>query len=137
MSETSNESASAAEVSAIPMFVKDFAVRHLVTIFLLGGLWGGMSLQNAARDKEILDSKAAAVELKHQVEENKENLALLKYTVSTAQVTIGSVVSDTKVIQSEKNKFEVQVGIMSQKLDDVNANLSKLSAKLDEISSKK
>jgi chromosome segregation ATPase len=122
--------------NALVKWIKENAINLVVTMFLIGGAYGSLGIQNSWRDASIAANKAEMDKSANRIEALEKMVAQLTFQRESDHGAILGLTSDSKQLQINGAKIEAQIDVVNTKLDNLIIQLSKISAKIDQGNSK-
>lgn len=118
--------------NALVKWIKENAINLVVTMFLIGGAYGSLGIQNSWRDASITANKAEIDKSAIRIEALEKAVAQLTFEREADHGAIVGLTSDSKQLQINGAKIEAQIDVVNTKLDNLIIQLSKISAKIDQ-----
>jgi phosphoribosyl-dephospho-CoA transferase len=118
--------------SGVVTWLRENAWNLVVTTFLVASAYGANEVKNSWRDATVATNKAGIEKIEARTEVSERNVAQITYQQATDHSSILSLTSDSKQLQINGAKLEAQLDVVNTKLDNIQVQISKLSAKMDQ-----
>ena len=104
----------------------------LITVFLIGGAYSTIQVQNSYRDTTLTTVRVDLEKSTNRVEALEKQLIGVTLSQQNDHTNLTVLSSDSKQLQASVSKIEASVDVMTSKMDTVITELHRLSVKIDD-----